>query len=58
MTKKIEFTEEDLVVIRYALNYLKSNLSDEVFCSGGMDEATEEELIKEEKKIDNILTMV
>jgi hypothetical protein len=51
--KNIELTEKESEIIKCALRYYVSNLDDEMFCLGGKDEVTEEDLIEAEKDIDN-----
>lgn len=53
--KTIELSEKESEIVKSALRYYVSNLDDEMFCLGGKDEATEEDLIEAEKDIDKII---
>jgi hypothetical protein len=53
--KTITLSEKELEIVKCALRYYISNLDDEMFCLGGKDEATEDDLIEAEKDIDKII---
>jgi hypothetical protein len=53
--KTITLSEKELEIVKCALHYYVSNLDHEMFCLGGKDDVTEEDLIEAEKDIDKII---